>query len=212
VAAVNTGNSVHRSNRYQLVFDGLATVCERYLVDRRRVYVAGVSGGGKISTHLWACFPDVFTGSVPIVGLATYTSVPAGPGKVWPQDFGKPTPKLFRQIGGHRLGAMTGDEDFNQKPISETAKVLVRDGLEVRVFDYPGMGHTLPTAERFTEAIKWVDEPYTALRDAEEKAASGAFSKVEGLTGMVREEALAEVTRAGPWTDAAWKAATMLLK
>jgi predicted esterase len=213
VAAVNTGNEVHRAIRYQLALDGLATVSERYLVDPRRVYPTGISGGGQISTHLWLCMPDLFTGAVPIVALASYENIPADFGKYWMATVAKPTAKLLKMAQAHRCGAMTGGKDFNEKIIQDAAKLLVRDGFKVQVYDYPDMGHTAPKAERFAEALKWVDEPYRTIRDREIKAAEDALAKVTSntaLTGEARRAALVEVTKVGPWTTAAWKAAEML--
>jgi hypothetical protein len=213
VAAVNTGNDVHRAIRYQLALDGLATISERYLVDPRRVYAAGISGGGQISTHLWLCMPDIFMGAVPMVALASYENIPADFGKYWMATVAKPTAKLLNMAKAHRCAAMTGAKDFNEKIIQDAAKLLVRDGFKVQVYDYPDMGHTAPRAERFTEALKWVDEPYRAVRDRETKAAEDALARVvanTSWTGEARKAALVEVTKVGPWTPAAWKAAEML--
>jgi poly(3-hydroxybutyrate) depolymerase len=213
VAAANTGNGVHRAIRYQLALDGLATVSERYLVDPRRVYAVGISGGGQISTHLWLCMPDLFTGAVPIVALASYENIPADMGKVWEATIAKPTPKQFNMAKAHRCAVMTGGKDFNEKIVHDAAKLLVRDGFKVQVYDYPDMGHEAPRAERFTEALKWVDEPYRALREKETKAAEDALARVAAntsWTGEARKAALVEVMKLGPWTPAAWKAAEML--
>ncbi|CAG0958651.1 hypothetical protein PHYC_00606 [Phycisphaerales bacterium] len=212
VGAVTTGNDRPTADRFQLALDAVDTVRARYLIDNRRVYVSGISGGGKISTHLWACYPDVFTGAVPIVGLASYTDVPAGPGQVWKGDFQKPRDRerltLLKQ---HRCAAVTGDKDFNHRPILETAKVMTKDGLPVRVFDYPGMAHTLPKPADFTEALKWVDEPAGTLRDKELADAKAAWDKLHAPDAPApgtpdRTAALAEITRVGPWSPQAWRA------
>jgi hypothetical protein len=214
VAAVNTGNNVHRATRYQLALDALATVTQRYLTDPRRIYVAGISGGGQVATHLWLCFPEVFTGAIPIVALASYKNIPADMGKYWAATISKPTPALFKLAQAHRCAAMTGGGDMNEKIIQDAAKVLKQDGFNIRVFDYPDMGHTAPTAPRFAEALSWVDEPYRTIRDKEAKAAEEALKKVTSanptLTDQARKTALVEVTRLGPWTPAAWRAAEML--
>jgi hypothetical protein len=215
VAAVRTGNTVHRAIRYQLALDGLATVSERFLIDPRRVYVAGISGGGQIATHLWLCFPDIFTGAVPIVALGSYEDISAGPDKLWQATFRKPSPKVFRMAVPHRCAAMTGGQDMNQVPIKGAAKALSHDGLSVRVFDYPDMGHGVPTAPRFTEAVKWVDEPYAKVRAKEVDAAAAALAKIESdttLAGEARTKALVEVTKVGPWTPSAWRAIDLLGK
>jgi predicted esterase len=213
VAAVHTGNSVHRAIRYQLALDGLATVAERYLIDPRHIYVTGISGGGQISTHLWLCFPDVFSAAVPIVALGSYEDIPAGPGQVWQKTFAKPVPKYFKLAIPHRCAVMTGAQDMNEKIINDAAKVLVNAGLNVKVYDYPDMGHQAPTSDRFLEALKWVDEPYRQLRDKEIKAAEDDVAKAleaGPLNAEARKILLVEATKAGPWTPAAWHAAELL--
>jgi hypothetical protein len=213
VAAVHTGNSVHRAIRYQLAFDGLATVAERYLIDPRHIYVTGISGGGQISTHLWMCFPDIVSAAVPIVALGAYENIPAGPGKIWQQTFSKPIPKYFKMAMPHRCAAMTGAQDFNEQIIKDAAAILVRDGMNVKVYDYPDMGHQAPTAERFIEALKWVDEPYQEMRTKEAKAAEEAVAKAleaGPLSPEARKVLLVDATRVGPWTPAAWHAVELL--
>lgn len=216
VAATKTGNKVPRGDRYQYALDGLATVAQRCMIDPTRVYVSGESGGGKISTHLWACLPEIVRGAVPIVGLATYTSVPAGPGKVWPQDFIKPNRATMKRVLPHRCAAVTGDRDFNHEPIVQTAKVLTRDGLQVRVFDFPGLSHEVPNAEQFSGAIRWVDEEPREVRTSEKTRGEellAAYRSLHGgkdVTTDAQRSALVEITRAGPWTPSAWEAAGLL--
>lgn len=215
VGAEVTGNDRPRADRYQLALDGVATVCERYLVDRRRVYISGFSGGGKISTHLWLWFPEVFQGVVPVGALATYEGVPAGPGMVWPMDFAKPAGLMMNQAKGKRCGVMTGPPDFNYQPIVNGIKVIRGDGLNVRLFEYADMAHELPRSERFLEVMRWVDEPYREVRAGEEKAAREALENVRRDGGLKPgstewKRALVGVTEVGPWTEAAWEAVEML--
>lgn len=218
VAATKTGNNVPRGDRYQYALDGLATVAQRCMIDPTRLYVSGESGGGKISTHLWACFPEIFKGTVPIVGLATYASVPAGPGKVWPQDFVKPTAATLRLVLPHRCAAVTGDKDFNHTPILETAKVLARDKLQVRVFDYPGLAHEIPSAEQFAQALRWVDEPARAATNARSKKGTELLADYRArfadqlISTDEQREALVAITREAPWNAEAWQAADLLAK
>jgi hypothetical protein len=58
-----------------------------------------------------------------------------------------------------------------------------------------------------------VDEPYRTVREREIKAAEDALAKVTAntaLSGEAKKAALVEVTKLGPWTPAAWKAAELL--
>jgi predicted esterase len=206
-------NSRAVADRYQVALDALASVEANFLVDRRRVYVSGLSGGGQIATHLWACLPDTFTGAAPTVALASTRNVVVGTGQMWQGTIGKPAPAVLKQIAGHRCAAVTGSNDFNRNVVHEVAKTWLADGLEVRVFDFEGLGHEVATSAQFLEVLRWVDEPYRASRDAETARANdllaGALTPA-GTPAPGSHATLVEVTAAAPWSEPAWKAARAL--
>lgn len=216
IGAVRTGNARPAADRWQLALDSVEIARTHFLIDPRRVYASGISGGGKIATHLWACFPDVFAGAVPIVGMASYRDVPAPGGKVWRADFEKPRdPRRLNALRPHRCAALTGPPDFNFSQIVGTAKIMQGDRLGVRVFEHPGLGHTMPTPEQFTEAMRWVDEPSRAQRDAVAAKALNEWTALESGGALApgdpqRVAALVQITSEAPWTVWAWKAAEEL--
>jgi len=202
------GNERPSSDRYQLMFDALQTLQERALTDRTRVYVTGISGGGRISGNLACCFPDVFAGGVPIVGFSIYENIPAGNGRYWQGSFDEPMPEFMKVLKTRRLAPITGSRDFNRAPILGAVKVLTRDHVPVKLFDIENMGHEMPEADVFTEALQWVDEPARAKHDQSETSA-------DALLATIGEDAnapdkLVELTRKYPWTKAAWIAAQRL--
>ncbi|HZW05840.1 MAG TPA: hypothetical protein VFF65_01855 [Phycisphaerales bacterium] len=217
VGIENAGNDRPVVDRFQLVFDAVFAASERVHVDPRRVYLSGISGGGRCASRLQCCFPDYFTGAAPIVGLSTYFNVPLGGGKHSPAGFDRPNTARFAQLRTRRLGVLTGPADFNYAEIVAAAKGMKGDGLQVRVFEHE-MGHQLPTAEWFLETLRWVDEPYretVAKEAAEAQRLLDAYLKKWGEAApeaknvRAREE-LAKVTRVGPWTPAAWRAVELL--
>lgn len=216
IGAANSGNSREINDRIQLALDGAATAQSRFHIDPRRVYVAGISGGAKIAAMTWACFPDVFAGAVPIVGMASYKDTPAGAQGVWPALFARPAAPLFRTLKAQRAAVMTGPPDFNYQNIIPMVEAISRDGIAVRVFEYLDMGHTLPTPERFRESFTWIDEPYRLTRAEEAGAAQRLLDDFLATwsPGTPPDEsaitALNAVMDAGPWTPAAWKAVEIL--
>ncbi len=215
IGAENSGNAREINDRIQLALDGAATAQARFHIDSRRVYIAGISGGAKIAMMTWACFPDVFAGAIPIVGLASYKDTPAGAAGVWPALFAKPGPAHFKTLAKQRAAVMTGPPDFNYENILPMSEAMARDGLSIRVFEYADMGHTLPTPERFTEALSWIDEPYRTLRAEESQRAQRMLDEYLAVNtpmaapGAQGAQALDAVMAAGPWTEAAWKAAAI---
>ncbi len=212
-----SGNTREAADRMQVVFDGLETVRARFHVEHRRVYVTGISGGGRVSSMLWACFPDVFTGAVPIVGLNVYKNVPAGDGKHWRASFRKPDRARFNRLRAHRCACITGPTDFNYEQIVKGAAILEKDGLSVRVDDYADMGHTAPTSERFLDAMRWVDEPGRSGRTDEVRRGDALWDAYvaeypEALPppNDAARGRLVAITREAPFTPAAWRAVSLL--
>ncbi|MEX2217610.1 MAG: PHB depolymerase family esterase [Phycisphaerales bacterium] len=217
IGAADSGNNRLVSTRYQLALDAVATASARYHIDPRRVYITGFSGGGRVSSMLQGCFPEVFTGAVPIGGLSFYDMVPRGTGQFYPAGYARPPADLFKLLKTRRMAGVTGQRDFNQLEMQQATELYRRDHLQVRLFERAELRHELPKPDHFIEAISWVDEPYQKLRDTEKAAAAEAFraATARGLpdTGAIPGPArklLVRVTEAGPWTEEAWKAVELL--
>lgn len=214
VGADNSGNERPVADRYQLALDGVATACKRYHVDTRRIYVTGISGGGRISSMLWATAPEVFTGAIPIVGINYFKAIPTGDGRKWPASYKKPPAKLHALMRKHRIAAMTGPPDFNYAPTVATIKLMRRDRFVAKLFEYPDMQHEMPTPDRFLEAIRWVDEPYQETRKREERESANWLERYQSNFGDTpvdgpEAEGLAWLLKAmetGPYTESAWQA------
>jgi len=216
VGIANCGNIRPIANRYQLGLDAVATVSRRTHIDKRRIYTSGLSGGARVASVLASCFPDVYAGAIPIVGLSCYEAVAVpGRGRYAPA-FAKPQESMLSLLRKRRIGVITGGKDFNQPEIIGAAQVMRGDGLQVRTFERVELGHELPTPEHFAQAMVWVDEPYQAVRKAEiaqaQRLLKSAMAKIGGrevLTDADRS-ALMRVTEAGPWSSEAWKAIELL--
>jgi len=233
IGANNSGNHRLTNSRYQLAFDGIATASNRYHVDPDRIYVTGMSGGGRVSSMLGMCFPDVFAGTIPIVGMSIYEITNRGDGKKWQRGFYKPPSKLFRILRTHRFAPMGGPPDFNYAEMQAAMRVLQRDRVPSRFFEYEDMAHEMPKPDRFADAMQWVDEPY---RDAENERLAKAQQKLDEYARRfgqgtnapddgngVRTAAgdpdspeaiglLLDVIEAAPWSPPAWSALELLLK
>jgi len=114
------------------------------------------------------------------------------------------------------LAAMTGPPDFNYKPMAATIKVMKNLRLDAKLFSYLDMGHELPTADHFAEALAWVDEPYQKARERDILYASNLLERVhQQLEGgdainAAQEKALRKVMDRAAWTDVGWEAFEML--
>jgi len=202
----NAGNTRELADRFQLVLDCHQTIASRYLIDENRVYLTGISGGGRSSSMLWACFPEIFTGAVPIVGLNSYDLAPTGTGKAWPRNYIKPRGQSWSLLRSHRLAAITGSNDFNATEISVRINAMQRDGLDVVLVDQPNMAHEMPTAETFSEALSWVDAVATEAAAQREVNVRKILERALASEGDARERLLTRVIDDAPWSPAAFEA------
>jgi hypothetical protein len=212
----NSGNERPPLDRSQLALDAVATASDRWWVDRERVYLSGMSGGGRMTSMLWACFPDVFTGGVAVVGMNSHHMVPIGDGRFWPKTHEKALGALGRLLSGQRLAGVSGPTDYNFKEMQARGRRMAREGLGVRMFDFADLGHAMPTGAQFEQAVAWVDAPVVARRWASGETALRVLESSlerygERPPSNPRERAVLErVTELGPWTEPAWRAAVLL--
>ena len=217
IGSDNTGNDRDVPDKFQMVFDAVATARQCFHIDDRRIYITGMSGGGKVTSILAMCFPDVFAGAIPIVGFGCYSTLDDSWAKHRNAYFAEPRGRLLSLAKMHRMALMGGPPDFNYAEMRERAARLEADGFgNIRFFSYPDMAHVMPTAERFADAMRWIDEPWQQVREQERSMAASllaAYLASHDEPAPVDDEdraALSEVTEAGPWTDAAWRALELL--
>lgn len=218
VAPANVGNDRAIADRMQVCLDAVATIAEHVPVDTSRVYVTGLSGGGRVSSMLHICFPDVFAGSVPIVGVNCYTRLRAGDGQYWPAGMSKPRGARWRLLREQRIAPISGPPDFNHAQTDAVVKRFIRDGLDAKYFEYPDQEHTLPTSERFAEALTWVDEAWVTHREERiEEAEKMVVSVEESMERLERESPstsqrrrLEQAIEKAPWCAPADRARALI--
>lgn len=168
ISANDSGNDRAVVVRFGLALDGVHNLCKLYNIDPSRIYVGGISGGGKVASMLAVIYPDVFSGAVPVVGVSYFKHIPVGddPMKVWAAEYTRPptaTLERARELG--RFVFITGPNDMNRDSIKGTYdKGFSVDGFKFAdYFEVPGMGHTLPPPEWIDRAIEKMDQPLSSL-------------------------------------------------
>lgn len=164
IGANNSGNERGVGVRFGLALDAVYNLKQLYNIDESRIYVSGISGGGKVATMLAIIYPEVFTGSIPIVGTTYFRHIPLPneKNKYWPGMFEKPPAStLDRAKRDGRFVLITGSKDFNRDPIKATYEEgFVKDGFaQVEYVEVEGMDHEMAGAERFERAIEFLDAP-----------------------------------------------------
>lgn len=209
----NNGNQREITDRLQNHLDSIETLAQHASIDRQRIYLTGMSGGGRCSGILLLAFPDLFAGAVPIVGLDTYHNAPTGdPGKYWPKRLSRPAGPLRKQLEQRRIRSITGTADFNEPEMVLRTQLLQDDGVDAQIDVIEGMAHTMPNAEQFTRALVWVDDPRSReIEDATNQAQLiMTETNAQDATIPAVRRRLIEVMRLVPDSDLAWQAAKRL--
>lgn len=199
VGANNSGNPRPSWIRIGLALDGAHLMARRYKLDAARVYIAGVSGGGRISSMTAVSYPEVFAGGMYIVGCNFYRQIeaPGSPGQFFRKSFSPPPAKLFRDSKSRsRHVLLTGETDGNRlQAHTYFHQGFKRDGFEHVIYlEVPGMGHRAPPAEWFEKGLAFLEERPAAATQPLAKSVATRPAIVE-KTGSVQEDEAARLLR-----------------
>ena len=186
VSYSGAGNPVLAHIRLGLALDAADNVMKRYRINDERVYVSGLSGGGRMTCMAGLYYPQVFTGGVPIVGsmyfrdvkmptdeklLKLIRHIPKGATGIWPQGVIEPKSKPLRAMkADQRWVLLAGEKDYNMPEM----RAHFEQGFKADAFEHahylevPGMGHNYPDAEWFEKAIEMLDAPLVEREKAKE--------------------------------------------
>jgi predicted esterase len=164
IGANNSGNDTSTySRRIPLALDAAYNMQKLYNIDPNRVYVAGISGGGRVASITAFHHSDIYNGGIFINGANYWQNIPI-PGKnsSWDASSPKPQPvNLQRAKIFGRYVLLTGDEDNNKLQMQTYYKIGFKKCLNNLLYiEVPGMGHEMPPAEEFDKALEYVDKPF----------------------------------------------------
>lgn len=157
--ANRSGNDRAPWVRVGLALDAVHNMPDRYRVDPDRVYVGGLSGGGRVSSMTAIAWPDVFDGGYYLIGSNFYRDVPADKGRFHRRGFMPPPVKYLRLAKDRsRHVLLTGDTDANRPQTQRNHDQMRKDRFRhVTYLQVPGMGHEPPPAEWFEKGIEALD-------------------------------------------------------
>lgn len=143
VSANNSGNKIDGSIRIVHAILAPWLVGRDYNIDAKRVYVSGLSGGGRVASIVAPEYAHIFKGAIYNCGV-----------NFW----GNETPKRIEQVKLNRFVFVTGSGDFNRSETKKAHKSYRKSGIEnTLLMDIPKLGHANPGARRFAEAIDFLD-------------------------------------------------------
>lgn len=158
--ALKSGNPRNIFDRVRLAVAANHALRDRFNVDGRRVYVSGFSGGGRVASMVGVAYADMFSGTIPFMGVNFYEDIPAGDGKTTyganfiPDDEVLAIAKKFC-----RYALVTGEKDFNRagtKTVFEQG--FKKEGFaNVTYLEAPGVAHSPPPAKWLEQALEFLD-------------------------------------------------------
>ena len=142
IAAEGFGNSRPTAERMLVAVMALKLAVQEP-VDGRRLYVCGVSGGGRVASLSIAHFPRLFTGALFVVGADYYL----------PDD--SPSRAL---LATRRLVFLTGNRDFNHREMRRAYQQYHDAGVtRMLLMDEAGFGHEPARPPQLRAALRFLD-------------------------------------------------------
>jgi hypothetical protein len=161
VAPYKAGNERNSAERFRLALDAQFNLVKRFNIDPARVYISGMSGGGRVASILGISYADVFPGAIPFCGVNFYTAIPSEPGRVWPPQYSPASDTLRTAKSSSRFVLVTGEKDMNLKNTQAVYDLgFKKEGFKhVLLLNVPDMGHSPPPAEWFDKGLEFLDSP-----------------------------------------------------
>lgn len=160
VSADRSGNEHSpQFRRIPMALDAVYNLAQQYVIDPRRVYIAGNLGGARVASLTAMAFPDVFAGGQFHDGAYHYRPLALSDGRTLPAVIPIVSQRLFRQAQmAGRYVFIAGEKDDNRAQVEEVSLDLVRDGFRhVWYLEIPGVGHADPSAEWFEKGLRALD-------------------------------------------------------
>jgi len=139
---MNTGNNQPFAMRARIVLDVLDDVRRRLAIDPDRVYLSGMSGGGRVAARVAYALPEACAGVMPICGSYSLRDEP------WVR---------LRVAERLSVALLAGETDWLRAE-SEREYLPIMNAYHIRakLITYPG-GHTTPPGDVLRDAFPWVE-------------------------------------------------------
>jgi hypothetical protein len=145
VGAHDAGNLVNVQRRALLALISPNLVRQDYAVDASRIYVTGLSGGGKMASMMATEYPHVFRGGIFNCGV-----------EFWDR---RPSAEQMELIRRNGYVFVTGEFDQALKPTRRVFRRYEKAGIpRIRLMEIDGMGHENPDAAHLDEALEFLDD------------------------------------------------------
>jgi predicted esterase len=154
-------------------------VQKRYRVNPAKIFIGGMSGGGRAAERAALAYPDLFRGAY----------LAAGSDNIGEAELSIPSRELFEHFqADNRVVFSTGEEDKVNLTLDKHVESSFDDYC---VFNHtaqivPGIAHNVPTAKGLKAALKWLLAPQSIDPAKLESCRARLESEVEAALDHVR--------------------------
>lgn len=157
VAANDSGNSALVSRRAIFAMIAPTMIGRNYEIDSERVYLSGLSGGGRMASRVATDHAHLFKGAIYNCGV-----------DFWQQD----PPRRLQQIQNNHYVLVTGTFDQALKPTKKVYRQYRNAGVEnTKLMVIRNMTHRNPGRYKFSEAIRYLDSRLESESDSQSDTA-----------------------------------------
>lgn len=143
LAADRSGNRERVARRVLLATLAVALATRDYEIDEERVYISGLSGGGKTASMVATDYPQLFRGAMYNCGV-----------ELWDVD----TPRYIERMRQNRFVFVTGTYDQALEPTRRAHQAYLDAGIaHSKLMVIRNMTHRNPGRYEFEEALAFLD-------------------------------------------------------
>ena len=144
IGADNAGNDYYTYWRMVMAREGLRRLKETYEINDERVYVSGMSGGGRVSSLIAMRDPEVFKGAIYLCGCNTP----------------KKDAKKMKIAKDNYYVLLTGSKDFNLPGTKSVYNYYQSNKIKnSKLVVVEGLGHSTPEKKEMDEALEYLNTP-----------------------------------------------------
>lgn len=144
IGANQSGNPVPVALRMTKALLAAALINKRYTINKERIYIAGFSGGARVSGLVASVYPTLFRGAIYIGGAES-----------WDESIDT---TMLEHIRSNRYVFVAGSDDFNRTNVSSVRKFYRDRGVvNTDIIILHQTGHELPKRSKLSDAIEYLD-------------------------------------------------------
>jgi predicted peptidase len=151
ISVNKSGNKKEGLRRVIEAISSPAVLQSSYELDASRFYIAGFSGGGRITSVVSMYYPELFDGSVYMSGVNSWKDEEL-PG--------------IEQMKRNRFVFQSGTDDFNLRETRRIYREYKNAGFRhLKLMVLVNVGHAVPGATELTEIIEFLDSGVRDMTD-----------------------------------------------